>query len=74
MLDRRFGECYLFTPRWDASVPQLMNDIAVLDLLFVQINEQIGTADDAMEDWRDIVPDEVAELERRGRERKEKGI
>ncbi len=48
--------------------------IAVLDLLFVQINEQIGTADDAMEDWRDIVPDEVAELERRGRERKEKGI
>jgi hypothetical protein len=48
--------------------------IAVLDLLFVQISEQIGTADDAMEDWRDIVPDEVAELERRGRERKEKGI
>jgi hypothetical protein len=46
--------------------------IAALDLLFVQINEQIGTADDAMEDWRDIVPDEVAELERRATERQRK--
>lgn len=27
--------------------------------------EQLATADDALEDWRDIVPDEVAELRNR---------
>ena len=38
---------------------------AALDLLRAQVTEQIGTANDAAEDWRDLVPDEVAEVERR---------
>jgi hypothetical protein len=36
---------------------------AAMDLLGTQVFEQIGTADDALEDWRDIVPDEIAALE-----------
>lgn len=36
---------------------------AALDLLATQVGEQIGTANDAMEDWRDLVPDEVQEVE-----------
>jgi hypothetical protein len=36
-----------------------------LKLLRTQILEQIGTANDAMEDWRDMVPDEVAVVEGR---------
>lgn len=36
---------------------------AALDLLATQVSEQIGTANDAMEDWRDLVPDEVQEIE-----------
>jgi signal transduction histidine kinase len=42
---------------------------AALDLLRVQVTEQLGTANDAMDDWRDLVPDQVEELERRARER-----
>jgi hypothetical protein len=34
----------------------------VLDKLEVMVIEQIATADDALEDWRDIVPEDVAEL------------
>jgi hypothetical protein len=34
-----------------------------LDVLAAQVLEQIGTANDAMEDWRDLVPEEVAEIE-----------
>lgn len=33
------------------------------------IIEQIATADDALEDWRDIVPDEVAEIEQKFKEK-----
>ena len=36
-----------------------------LDLVQALVNEQIVTGQDAMEDWRDIVPEEVAEIERR---------
>lgn len=36
---------------------------AALDLLAVQVTEQIGTANDAMDDWRDLVPDDVAKVE-----------
>ena len=36
-----------------------------LDLVQALVNEQIATGQDAMEDWRDIVPEEVAEIERR---------
>lgn len=36
--------------------------IHVLDKLEGIVVEQIATADDALEDWRDIVPEDVAEL------------
>lgn len=36
-----------------------------MELLRVQVLEQIGTATNALEGWRDILPDEVEELERR---------
>ena len=36
-----------------------------LDLIQALVNEQIRTGQDAIEDWRDIVPDEVEEIERR---------
>lgn len=39
-----------------------------LDLLATQVTEQIGTANDAMEDWRDLVPDEVEEVEAKASE------
>ena len=35
----------------------------VVDLIEVVVNLQINTAEDALEDWRDLVPDEVADLE-----------
>jgi hypothetical protein len=36
-----------------------------LDLIQALVNEHIATGQDAIEDWRDIVPEEVAEIERR---------
>ena len=36
-----------------------------LDLIQALVNEQIATGQDAMEDWRDIVPEEVEQIERR---------
>lgn len=38
---------------------------SVLDKLEVIVTEQIATADDALEDWRDIVPEDVEELRTR---------
>ena len=35
-----------------------------LDLIQALVNEHIATGQDAIEDWRDIVPDEVEEIER----------
>jgi len=29
------------------------------------VNEQLSTADDTLEDWRDIIPEDVEEFERR---------
>lgn len=46
----------------------LVNVQQSMDLLEVQVLEQIGTATSALEGWRDILPDEVADLERRARE------
>ena len=40
-----------------------------LDLIQALVNEQISTGQDALEDWRDIVPEEVEEVERRGKAR-----
>ena len=34
-----------------------------LDLIQALVNEQIATGQDAIEDWRDIVPEEVEEIE-----------
>ena len=36
-----------------------------LDLIQALVNEHIATGQDAVDDWRDIVPEEVAEIERR---------
>ena len=36
-----------------------------LDLIQALVNEHIATGEDAIEDWRDIVPEEVEEIERR---------
>lgn len=41
---------------------------ATLDKLAVLVTEQLYTADDALEDWKDIVPEEVEEIS--GREPK----
>jgi len=35
-----------------------------LKVLRAMITEQVGMSGDALEDWRDLVPDEVAQLER----------
>jgi hypothetical protein len=40
-------------------------DVSVLDKLEVMVTEQIATADDALQDWQDIVPEEVEELRTR---------
>jgi len=42
-----------------------MEEEAVLDKLEAIVTEQIATADDALEDWRDIVPDDVDELRKK---------
>ena len=36
-----------------------------LDLIQALVHEHIATGQDAIEDWRDIVPEEVEEIERR---------
>lgn len=43
--------------------------VDAFNTLQVQVREQIGTANDAMDDWRDLAPAEVAELEARARQR-----
>lgn len=48
------------TIRSDGNVHPETNH--VLDKLEGIVVEQIATADDALEDWRDIVPEDVAEL------------
>jgi hypothetical protein len=44
---------------------------ASLFALEYMVIEQISTADDALEDWRDLVPDEVEAIEAAGRKREE---
>jgi hypothetical protein len=44
---------------------------ASLMLLEAVVIEQIATGEDAIEDWRDLVPNEVAEIELKARERGE---
>ncbi|MHB8834379.1 MAG: hypothetical protein ACYC9Y_01510 [Candidatus Methylomirabilia bacterium] len=45
-----------------ASDPDGKNPTAVLDRIEGIVVEQISTADDALEDWQDIVPEDVSEL------------
>jgi hypothetical protein len=45
-----------------SGVPENLDAIAILDRLEAIVTEQIGTADDALEDWNDVVPEEVANL------------
>ena len=44
-----------------------------LDLIQALVNEHIATGEDAIEDWRDIVPEEVAEIERRSAQNEPSG-
>ena len=44
---------------------------ASLMLLEHMVVEQIGTVDDALEDWRDLVPEEVAAIEEAAQRREE---
>lgn len=44
--------------------------IAKLEAIVI---EQLATADDALEDWRDIVPDEVEELRKKLTTRRDRG-
>jgi len=46
---------------------------AVIDKLEAIIIEKVATADDALEDWRDIVQDEVEEVLNRFKQRKNDG-
>ncbi len=41
----------------------------ILEVLHAMVIEQISTAADSLEDWRDVVPDAVAELEAKARDR-----
>ncbi len=41
---------------------------ASLTSLDTMVVEQLSTADDALEDWRDLAPDEVADIQRQARE------
>lgn len=48
-------------------------DVAIVEMAFdvfaAQVGEQVMAASHAMEDWRDIVPEDVEEMERQARER-----
>lgn len=44
----------------------------ILQVLQAMVTEQIATVDDALEDWRDIIPKDVEEIERKLKEKKEK--
>jgi len=49
--------------------PDQQPALAALDTLEAVIIEQIATADDALDDWRDLVPEDVEEVERKLRNR-----
>lgn len=54
----------------DERIPSVQVDSA-MELFIVQITEQIGTANDAVDDWRDIVPDEVERVEKALQQRRQ---
>ena len=51
-----------------------MRDNLVLDKLEAIVTEQIATADDALEDWKDIIPDDVEVIRKKVRETDKKGV
>ena len=55
----------------DGRTVQFEHARASLSALEIMVIEQISTVDDALDDWRDLVPDEVAAIEAAGREREE---
>ena len=53
----------------DGKTIQFVHAQASLQLLEAIAVEQIGTADNALDDWRDLVPEEVEAIEKQARER-----
>lgn len=45
--------------------PDAEAESQVVEAIEAVVNLQVNTVEDALEDWRDIVPDEVANIERR---------
>jgi len=53
----------------NSDVVQMSQVEDALALLYAQVTEQISTADDSVEDWRDLAPDDVARLRKRAADR-----
>ena len=64
---RRVAALYIGLYRLSVKIEELKDEGPDhrLDLIQALVNEHIATGQDAIEDWRDIVPEEVAEIERR---------
>ena len=64
---RRVTALYNCLYRLSERIEELKDETFDYRLEIVQalVNEQIATGQDAMEDWRDIVPEEVEQIERR---------
>lgn len=63
---RRVVALYNSLYRLSEKIEELKQDAPDhrLDLIQALVNEQIATGQDAIEDWRDIVPEEVEQIER----------
>lgn len=53
---------------------RIKNNNSLLEKFQATIEEQLYTADDALEDWRDIVPEDVEEIQQRVKEKIEQRI
>ena len=64
---RRVTALYISLYRLSARIEELKGEKpdSRLDLIQALVDEQIATGQDAMEDWRDIVPEEVELIESR---------
>jgi len=45
------------------------NSVEYIPIIEAIISEQLATADDALEDWRDLIPEDIEELEKRIKDR-----
>ncbi len=50
------------------------SDVITLAKMEAIVIEQLATADDALEDWRDIVPEEVEELRSKLKTKRDQGV